>query len=144
MIYNQIKTDALKARKEAIKDKSKKPLSNVLTSLIGDLDSKAKDLKLDTLSDEETFKILRYWSKQMQKLTEMDNIELDVIKASKISKAIYDSYLPQVMTLNEMRAILDLHKFDGIGSMMRFFKTYHKDTYSNAQLVTLFNNEYKV
>ena len=144
MIHDTIRDDALKARKGVINNKEGKPLSNVLTSLVGDLDAKAKDLRIETLNDEEALKILRYWAKQMLKASEIPNADEIFISASLNSKGIYESYLPEVMTRAEMKAILGVHKFSNIGNMMKFFKTYHANEYSSAQLVTLYNNEFAI
>ena len=138
LIHKQIIKDTKEARKNANRGRELKDKSSVLVSLLGDLNTRAKDLKVDTLPDEESFKVLRYWSKQMVKLTEVPNIESEVAKNALKSKELYDSYLPKLMTKDEMLAIIKVHKFNNIGVMMKFFKEYHKDTYSPAELSQLY------
>lgn len=102
MLVEKIRKDMILALKNGEKDKK-----IVLSLLVSGLELKAKEKKAD-LTDEEEFAVLRKELKQTNETLESSPKDrVDIITQCKDRIAIIESYLPQLMSEDEIKNVIN-------------------------------------
>ncbi len=102
MLVEQIRKDMIEALKNGEKDKK-----IVLSLLVSGLELKAKEKK-DTLTEEEELAVLRKELKQTNEtLDSAPKDRVDIISQCKDRIAIIESYLPKLMSEDEIKNVID-------------------------------------
>lgn len=130
-IHERIKADALAARK------AKLPAAGVLTTLLGEMDSKAKTFNpARALTEDEIVALVRKFLKNLDEaLAAVDRLPEDrrAVEGDKLKaeKAALEVYLPQQLSEGEIEAIVRAQVAAGanLGGVMKALKEGHAGRY---------------
>jgi uncharacterized protein YqeY len=120
LIEKKIESDFLKAFKERNTE-----VKNLLAVVKGEMQTIKKNLMTESLSDEQSIKILSKFAKNLK-----ENISLADDEKSKMELVIIESYLPKQMSESEINTKLDQILASGatnIGQIMKEFATLSVD-----------------
>jgi len=120
LIYEQMYQDMIKALKE------KRESDKIIISLVyGYLKDKAKELKLDKLDDANSIQIIK---REIKKLEEEKELFIKLkrnknVKTIENNMELLKKYLPEQLTENKIRILIEALDDKSIPSVMKFFKT---------------------
>lgn len=126
-LKEQISKDFLTAFKQKL------PSKTLLTTLKGEIQTAEKNLKSESISDEEVIKILNKFAKNLKetlKLKEDESLEAEL--------AVIESYLPKLMSEEEIQLKINELIEKGItnlGLIMKEFSTLPADKKMVSELV---------
>ena len=125
-MINRLKADRMTARKEGAKIKS-----NILTTLVGEVETNLKrDPKFDVIA-----LIKKFVKNNEETIKSLGDIDSNVDNILKTEIQILSEYLPKQLTVDEIRAIIiDISKVtDGnIGMIMKHFKENYSGRYDGS------------
>lgn len=135
MIYSQINADYLAARKA--KDTAK---ISLLSTLIGEMQTVAKNIGIVELSDIEANKIIQKFVKNLKETLSLLNSERhsEEIQNCQTELAILEAYLPKQMSHDEIASYIQELRHAGMSTMKEFmaaFATLPADKKIVAELV---------
>ena len=119
-LINKIKEDHLNARKNGDKF-----TGVVLTTLVSEIVMVGKNNGNRETTDDETIKIIRKFKKNVEAVIEIlqkDSSDSDIMELKKDELVIYESYLPQELSEDNLRGIIIemIHNgYDNMGSIMK-------------------------
>lgn len=126
-LYAKIKADCLVLRKE-----QKKEEAGILLVVLGDAETKAKQLSADmleadgSLSDHAVLKIIK---KNIDDAITTLNAKKDNRKAQ-LTRDLLEPYMPQMLTAEELQDILtSAMEVENLGSAMKFLKENYAGKY---------------
>ena len=100
--------------------KERKTLVKTLLGVVkGEFDNTKKNLKVETLPDQEALKILNKFAKNLT-----ENVRLANDKKSKIELDVINSYLPTLMSREEVESKVDELISSGINTMPLIMKEF--------------------
>jgi hypothetical protein len=113
-IEKQIESDFLKAFKERNTE-----VKNLLAVVKGEMQTAKKNLMVESLSDEQSIKILSKFAKNLK-----ENISLSNDEKSKKELVVIESYLPKQMSESEVSAKLDEILASGVTNIGQIMKEF--------------------
>lgn len=113
-IEKQIETDFLKAFKERNTE-----VKSLLSTVKGEMQTTKKNLVVENLSDEESFKILGKFAKNLR-----ENIRLVNDEKSQRELSVIEAYLPKQMSESEVIAKLDEILASGVTNIGQIMKEF--------------------
>ena len=113
-IEKQIETDFLKAFKARNTE-----LKSLLSTVKGEMQTTKKNLVVENLSDEESFKILGKFAKNLR-----ENIRLVNDEKSQRELSVIEAYLPKQMSQTEVIAKLDEILASGVTNIGQIMKEF--------------------
>jgi len=114
----------------------------VLGNLVADLNTEAKNLKVDFLPDTKVIEILNKWIKRMSKLEETykANNKLEAVDEVVREAKVYQDLLPKQLSELEIIEIIQGNKLTSIPEVMKYFSNNYFGRYNSKELINIFNN----
>lgn len=92
---------------EALKN-GDKDARMIYSSMVAAIDSKAKEMRVDTLSQAEEVEVLRKMAKQTQEsIDACPKSRTDILEKLEFEQKIITSYLPKLMGVSEIEEVID-------------------------------------
>ena len=111
-----INADFMKAFKEKNLE-----LKSLLGTLKGEMQTTEKNLMVASLSDEETIKILNKFAKNLRETIRLTNDE-----KSKKELDVIESYLPKLLSVEEIQSKIDSLVVSGVNNIGQLMKEFSK------------------
>lgn len=133
-LLQRIKNDKNIHRKAAVTSKDdpakqlySKTCSSILTTLIGELETKSKASGKET-TDTDVLAAIKKFLKGIEEI-----LALGSNPASEIEKKCLESYLPSQMSEEEIRSVISrIHDPRSVGEIMTYMKTTHNGQYDGS------------
>jgi len=130
-IYNNLKNNLLKARKEKKNDDV-----ILLSTVIGNMDLKAKVVNgMKVVSDEDAISYIKGHLKNLEVMAEHKNSEKVQSEIKFISE-----YLPKQMSEEDILSVVRSNSFENMGQFMKYMKENYVGLYDGKTATTIFNN----
>lgn len=113
-IEKRIEADFLTARKERNEE-----AKSLLGTVVGEMQNLKKNLMVDSLTDDESIKILSKFAKNLK-----ENISLVNDEKSKIELSMVEVYLPKLMSESEISSKLDEILKSGVTNIGQIMKEF--------------------
>jgi len=132
-MINNIKKNWVAARKLAIEDPAFRIKANLLGTLIGEIEKKAKDDGQRAITDEDCISTIKKFIKNTEetiKIMEEQKSE-PILQMRELN--ILKDFLPKQLTVEELKEQVEFFLFNGgganMGAIMKFLKEQHAGLY---------------